>query len=258
MVETPPEISFASEEHYSPPESPFPYEKGPAGLPVRIALSETTWHRIVRQTAQAVETEVCGVLVGKPFRDSQGFYVIVEGAIPGKFADSRFQKVIFTPAAWQYIHKRLDEEYPDLRIVGWYHTHPGFGTSLSEEDRFVCKNFFPNPWEVALVLDPVNRKGCFFALSGEAISKVEKVCISGQWSELKCEIPVLEPAEETVAGPDDLRRLLEAVSRIGEGVDRAATRLERFLLVMTIIVIVGICIGSAALIFAISLLGTLD
>ena len=46
--------------------------------------------------------------------------------------------------------------------------------------------------------------------------------------------------------------MLEAVSRIGDVIDRAATRLERFLLVMTIIVIVGVCIGVGALVFVMS------
>jgi proteasome lid subunit RPN8/RPN11 len=54
--------------------------------------------------------------------------------------------------------------YPDESavIVGWYHTHPGFGIFLSGMDQFIHQNFFIQLWHVALVLDPVARRSGFF------------------------------------------------------------------------------------------------
>jgi proteasome lid subunit RPN8/RPN11 len=46
--------------------------------------------------------------------------------------------------------------------VGWYHTHPGFGIFLSNMDLFIHRNFFPQKWHIALVLDPVNKKSGYF------------------------------------------------------------------------------------------------
>ena len=36
-----------------------------------------------------------------------------------------------------------------LKIVGWYHTHPGFGVEFSEMDLFIQQNFFGGPAQIA-------------------------------------------------------------------------------------------------------------
>jgi proteasome lid subunit RPN8/RPN11 len=47
-------------------------------------------------------------------------------------------------------------------MVGWYHTHPGFGIFLSGMDLFIHQNFFTQLWHVAFVLDPRARTSGFF------------------------------------------------------------------------------------------------
>ena len=37
----------------------------------------------------------------------------------------------------------LEREHPGLKIVGWYHTHPGFGVEFSEMDLFIQRIFLP-------------------------------------------------------------------------------------------------------------------
>ena len=61
-----------------------------------------------------------------------------------------------------------DESYPNERIVGWYHSHPGFGVFLSEHDTFIHQNFFSSPDQVAWVYDPhTDEEGCFGWIDGE-------------------------------------------------------------------------------------------
>ena len=53
------------------------------------------------------------------------------------------------------------------KIVGWYHSHPGFGVFLSEHDLFIQQNFFSNPQQVAWVYDPhTDEEGCFGWIGG--------------------------------------------------------------------------------------------
>jgi hypothetical protein len=59
-------------------------------------------------------------------------------------------------------HAEMDEHYPDKQIVGWYHTHPGMGVFLSSYDAWLHHHFFPEPWQVALVIDPLSPAGGFF------------------------------------------------------------------------------------------------
>ncbi len=57
--------------------------------------------------------------------------------------------------------------------VGWYHSHTRSEIFLSEADLEIHKRFFPEPWQVALVLKPhtfqPTRAGFFFSDSGGAI-----------------------------------------------------------------------------------------
>src|SRR5207247_9572037 len=57
----------------------------------------------------------------------------------------------------------MDQSYPDMRILGWYHTHPGHGIFLSDMDLFIHKHFFNLPWHVAFVFDPQNQEEGLFA-----------------------------------------------------------------------------------------------
>lgn len=38
-------------------------------------------------------------------------------------------------------------------IVGWVHTHPGFGVFLSNFDKEQHQRYFPKPWQIAYVMD---------------------------------------------------------------------------------------------------------
>jgi proteasome lid subunit RPN8/RPN11 len=51
-----------------------------------------------------------------------------------------------------------------LRIVGWWHSHPGFTCFLSTVDVATQEFFFPESYQSALVVDPVNKDFKFFTL----------------------------------------------------------------------------------------------
>lgn len=51
-----------------------------------------------------------------------------------------------------------DPELNGLVPVGWYHSHTRSEISLSEQDLEVCERYFPEPWQVSLVLRPERMK----------------------------------------------------------------------------------------------------
>jgi proteasome lid subunit RPN8/RPN11 len=109
--------------------------------------------------------EVGGVLVGSL---GSGDLPAITAAIPALEADGQRASVTFTHEAWSEIHEKLDRDYPDRQIVGWYHSHPGFGIFLSEHDRFIHANFFSDARQVAYVVDPhAGTEGVFTWQSGE-------------------------------------------------------------------------------------------
>src|SRR5215472_16253045 len=121
--------------------------------------------RTIRQHARSCsKTEVCGVLIGQD-RDRR---VQIAACIEGENAEGAGAHVTFTQDTWEHIYAVKDKSYPDERIVGWYHSHPGFGVFLSDHDTFIHKNFFASPGQVAWVYDPhSDEEGCFGWVDGE-------------------------------------------------------------------------------------------
>jgi proteasome lid subunit RPN8/RPN11 len=98
-----------------------------------------------------VGREVGGILVGTFVEDSAR----VSAALPALKAIGSQTNVTFTHEVWDEVLGVIERDHPGERIIGWYHSHPGFGLFLSEYDLFIHKNFFSDPRMLALVIDPV-------------------------------------------------------------------------------------------------------
>lgn len=129
----------------------------------------------IRQHARSrIKTEICGVLIGA----NQGGQVVVHASIPAVNASEAGTHVTFTQDSWEHIYKTKDKEYPDDRIIGWYHSHPGFGVFLSEHDTFIHQNFFSGADQIAWVFDPHSEEeGCFGWVNGE-IQRIHAVKVT--------------------------------------------------------------------------------
>jgi proteasome lid subunit RPN8/RPN11 len=132
-------------------------------------VMESEVARKIRQHARSsMKAEVCGVLIGS----SDDERTVVDASIPGVNAAQGGAHVTFTQDTWEHIYKIKDKDYPDDKIVGWYHSHPGFGVFLSEHDLFIQENFFSSRQQIAWVYDPhTDEEGCFGWVSG----KIEKL-----------------------------------------------------------------------------------
>ena len=128
--------------------------------------------RQIRQHARSnSKTEVCGVLIGEEI----GSGMSITARIPGLNAAQAGTYVTFTQDTWEHIYKIKDKDFPDERIVGWYHSHPGFGVFLSDHDTFIHKNFFSSAMQVAWVYDPhSDEEGCF-GWAGERIERLSGI-----------------------------------------------------------------------------------
>jgi len=110
-----------------------------------------------------VDVEVGGFLLGL-IDDSS---VTIAQIQPAATAESSQTNLTFTHEAWDEVLSKLDSDFKGLNIVGWYHSHPGFGCFLSEYDIFIQQNFFSGPGQVALVIDPLaGTYGYFVAFNG--------------------------------------------------------------------------------------------
>ncbi|MHC4600051.1 MAG: M67 family metallopeptidase [Planctomycetota bacterium] len=115
----------------------------------------------VAYARQDTTRELGGFLVGGRFVDPQGEFIWIERFLEGRGMGNLPASARFTPEtfgdAWRRIEEAGPHGYAPL-LLGWFHTHPGFGAFFSDADRFIHRRFFDLPFLVAMVTDPVKEE----------------------------------------------------------------------------------------------------
>ncbi len=134
-----------------------------------VTCADSAWAGIETHVFSSTDREVGGILVGS----------IVDGvatittSLPALAATSGSANVTFTHEVWGQVHEAIDRDHPDERIVGWYHSHPGFGVFLSQYDTFAHSSFFEDPAMLALVIDPHSGEAGWFAMRDGRPTEIE-------------------------------------------------------------------------------------
>lgn len=141
-----------------------PYDGDGARLGVSVFVTQRAYVRCCAHAASDLGVEVGGALVGKWRVDAQTgeHFIVVEAVLPARHTRQGSVFLTFTQDSLVAIHNDLDERYPGRDLVGWYHTHPRMGVFLSGYDVWLHEHFFPEPWQVALVIEPYAASGGFF------------------------------------------------------------------------------------------------
>ncbi len=167
-------------------------------------VAESVVEEVLRHGKSDTSREQGGVLVGTVASGRDKVYITVEAVIPAPQTKASRTSVTFTHDSWAEINRAKDADYPNQDIVGWYHTHPGFGIFMSEYDTFIHHNFFPAPWQVAFVLDPIADEAGFFVWKDGEIVRREQYNVFSAEEAAPAEPQVEAPAltlDEPVAPP---------------------------------------------------------
>lgn len=146
----------------------------------RVFISEAAFDRAVARGDADTSREIGGVLVGQLLRDDSGPYLSITDTIDALHADEQGAEVTFTHATWTHIHEQMDKQFADSAVVGWYHTHPGFGIFLSDRDQFIHKSFFNVAHQVALVYDPKSKEHGVFVWRDNDIARARRYWIGAR------------------------------------------------------------------------------
>lgn len=126
-----------------------------------IVLPQRVLDCIVEFSEQDLLRERGGFLLGGVY-GSRPTFVVIKHFHPAAEAKSRAASLVFTHDTWAEMHRETELRYPGLSVVGWHHTHPDFGIFLSNYDKFIHQHFFPQTWQVAMVVDPRRKELGFF------------------------------------------------------------------------------------------------
>ena len=141
-----------------------PHEAGAPNTAVTVFMTQRAYVRCCAHAGSDLNNEVGGGLVGKRRVDAETGqpFIVVEAALPARHTRQGSTYLTFTQDSLVALHDDLDERYPDKELLGWYHTHPRMDVFLSGYDVWLHEHFFPNLWQVALVIEPHASKGAFF------------------------------------------------------------------------------------------------
>jgi proteasome lid subunit RPN8/RPN11 len=142
------------------PQCPFTIEYSPRTLDdIRLAVADA-FFSLPRGGA-----EIGGILLGRRLKGR----LTIEDYVALECEHAFGPSFALSPRDQDRLAELLAtaEQNPDrLKPVGWYHSHTRSEIFLSEADQDLHNRYFPEPWQVALVLKPhtfhATRAGFFF------------------------------------------------------------------------------------------------
>jgi proteasome lid subunit RPN8/RPN11 len=160
----------------TPVEFPVPLEELPSksltsqgdidqDTPFQVYIVEDIYKQIWQHVISSPQVECGGILVGYPFKtfDQSITFVVITGAIPQSSSNRGIAHFTVGPEEVAAARTLLEQTFPGLIAVGWYHSHPGHGVFLSEQDMVIVRSIYNSSWHLALVVDPQRRETAFFS-----------------------------------------------------------------------------------------------
>ena len=143
---------------------------------VPVFIHAPVLEEIIEYSQQDLQKEVGGFLLGGFFKHERE-YVEVSAFLPAQETQNALSTLTFTHQTWANLHDDVERLYPDLKIIGWHHTHPGFGVFLSQHDQFIHRHFFGQHWQVAMVVDPKKQQMGIFQWVEDELLNCGFVCL---------------------------------------------------------------------------------
>jgi proteasome lid subunit RPN8/RPN11 len=230
---------------------------GPAGstVPLRVNFARRAYAELTAHAKESVDAEVGGVLVGEVCEDGDGIFLDVRAVIRAMAAREARAHITFTHDTWTQIHATLDNSYPDFQIVGWYHTHPGFGVEFSAMDRFIQENFFSGRAQIAFLTDPLGGDTaiCFNGPTG--IEPLAKFWVDGREHSARMQTKDdTSPAVARTSGASDFSRDIERlegrINQLIQAVDEQRTNFYRMLTTVVVMICLGLIAGVGYVIWS--------
>lgn len=130
--------------------------------------------------------EIGGFLLGKySFSENTKQYrVLLEEFVPVTPEEHNVYQLHFSTESLVRELGDMQDEYPELSLVGWFHTHPGHGLFLSRPDLTIHDGFFKEKYQFAMEIDtmtPHLDTGFFSRTASGAVNNMETQAPETKW-----------------------------------------------------------------------------
>jgi len=180
------------------PVAPVHFWASPPGSGVELLLVAHlgVYSTIHDHAVGSLPNETGGFLLGRVCFDAArgSWHVEIDEALPVQPLQQDPGHFSFT---WRDVDRvRNHRESQHKALIGWYHTHPDLGIFLSETDlEKTHRILFAEPFQVALVYDPVRARAGYFFWEGPQVIDASRA----QWREF--EIAIAEETPRAEAPP---------------------------------------------------------
>jgi len=130
--------------------------------------------------------EIGGILLGRPFliKKQNTYKVLVDEFVPiDPEYNDRYQ-LQFSAQSMARDLGNIQEKFPDLMLVGWFHTHPGHGLFLSRPDLRIHDSFFKESYQFAMEIDSMSPRldtGFFTRMKNGKVNNRKNLITDTQW-----------------------------------------------------------------------------
>jgi len=162
-----------------------------------LYITGPAFDKLYRHCAKIAQKglEAMGFMIGELHEYNEKIFSVVHDALTSNL-ESTSISVRFHRDAFEHLFDQLDEIPYYYVIIGWYHSHPGFSSFMSQVDIDTQKRIFNKLFHAALVVDPISYEVKSFRMQNSdcveipyavfSESKQEKEYIPFETVSIKC------------------------------------------------------------------------
>lgn len=111
-------------------------------------------------------------LVGYYTEELGNKLVVICGAIQFKNSSAE-DGILLTEEIINEVQVQMDKYFPNCELIGWMHTQPGYGIFLTTQDIRLQKQYFPEFYQLLMIIDPIENTEAFFLWDEEEVRSAE-------------------------------------------------------------------------------------
>ena len=128
-------------------------------------------HTCLSQYGKEHPGECLAVLLGNSVRNGRNRYIYIKGVVLVKDITEKQGRYYFAEKNWSSIYQESEKYFPELEIVGWFLSRPGFAPEKNGIVETTHCTYFAGAEKVLLLMEPLEGECAFYGFDGNRFKK---------------------------------------------------------------------------------------